>query len=134
MTNEKWKTFKIRFVFKSKNELYFWCTDSPSVYKTFSRFSIDLKFHDEFLILNWKLNLIKNMVRIQFSTTKFNWKSNGRFMHGRIPIRAPKEPFNFQFKIEMEKGFLGISISIENWKLTKDISFSIFNFYLKIEK
>ena len=27
LKNEKWKFFKIRFVLKSKNELYFWYTD-----------------------------------------------------------------------------------------------------------
>ena len=27
LANEKWKFLKIRFVFKSKNELYFWYTD-----------------------------------------------------------------------------------------------------------
>ena len=31
LKHEKWKVFKIRFVFKSKNELYFWYADSVHV-------------------------------------------------------------------------------------------------------
>ena len=49
------------------------------------------------------------------------WKLNGRNINGRNPIRAPKVPFNFHFKIE-------------NWKMIKICHFSITNFYCKIEK
>ena len=37
LKNEKWKIFKIRFVFKSKNELYFRYTDSDSMAFLFSK-------------------------------------------------------------------------------------------------
>ena len=58
LKNEKWKIFKIRFVFKSKNELYFRYTD----YKTNWFFDFQnnriLKFKFEvcfsFFILIWK--------------------------------------------------------------------------------
>ena len=40
LKNEKWKNFKIRFAFKSKNELYFRCTDFRN-------------FVFPFLIWNW---------------------------------------------------------------------------------
>ena len=80
MKNEKLSKFVLFLNHKTNHT--FGTRIPPSVYKTFIRFSIDLKFHNEFLILNWKLNWIKNRVRIQFSTKKFNWKSNERFIHG----------------------------------------------------
>ena len=52
-------------------------------------------------------------------------------------IRAPKVPFNFYFKIGMEKDIhahLNFYLKIENWKMTKYFQLPIFNFYLKTEK
>ena len=51
-------------------------------------------------------------------------------------IRAPKVPFNFQFKIEIKKDIFAHFIfyfKIENWKMIKNFQFSIINFYWKIE-
>ena len=51
-------------------------------------------------------------------------------------IRAPKVPFKFQFKIEMEKDIFGhfnFYFKIENWKMIKFFQFSIIKFYRKIE-
>ena len=40
----------------------------------------------------------------------------------------------FRLKLEWKRAFLRISISIQNWKLKKDISFSIFNFQFLFKK
>ena len=60
LKNEKRKIFKIRFVFKSKNELYFWYTD-------WLPFSSLIDFFFEFLITSFVFRFHKKMEKtIQF--------------------------------------------------------------------
>ena len=60
LKNEKWKHFKIRFVFKSKNELYFqytdWFWNLSSISKSKLHFEIKVSFWNRSPIFKWKLH------------------------------------------------------------------------------
>ena len=76
LKNEKWKLFKIRFVFKSKNELYFRYTDLDWL-----PFSGWKEFWFEFLIPSFVFHFHKNMENeiqfvFRFLFSWRNWKRN----------------------------------------------------------
>ena len=58
LKNEKWKKFKIRFVFKSKNELYFRYTDYQSFWVHFLFWNQKMNFKKFFcfsiLVMKWE--------------------------------------------------------------------------------
>ena len=70
LENEKWKIFKIRFVFKSKIELYFWYTDCFSVLFFF------FNPYTESIILFWFKNKtnFENFSFFIFHFYNQNWK------------------------------------------------------------
>ena len=90
------------------------------------------------------MNWIENWAIYNFQKLKIEKKSLGRYVHGHAWKRAPKVPFNFHFKIGIEKDifvyFSFISklkiwkkhlIRIRVWKVSSDFQFKN---EIKIEK
>ena len=75
LKNEKWKIFKICFVFKSKNELYFRCTDL----KWIRAQSVGQKAHSIF-VLKWNSILIFFCFSFSLVNRKIKFKSQFWFL------------------------------------------------------
>ena len=98
LKNEKWKTFEICFVFKSKNKLHFRYTDSKNIFH-FSHLINAMKKEKRktkfFFTLFWfKANFKK--LKSKFSNKIFDFKSKNKFQ--KVPSF-----FNFGYKIEKWK-------------------------------
>ena len=97
LKNEKWKIFKISFVFKSKNKLYFLYTDSKNVFH-FSHLINAMKKEKRsklLLTLFWFKTSFKKW-KSKFSNKIFDFKSKNKF-HKVLSF------FNFDYKIEKRK-------------------------------
>ena len=104
--------FQILVRMKLGFQIWIWIRVEIFVSKFFFGFKFEAWFPNSFLNANLKLHI------------------------RGFRIRAPKVPFNFQFKIEMEKGIFAhfnFYFRIENWKMIKIFQFSFFNFCWKIE-
>ena len=91
LKHEKWKIFKIRFVFKSKNELYFRYADSvhvlqPWIFELKPKLKVNFKF-------KFKL---KSKFKFKFKL-KFKFKFSFSF--------KVKFTFTFKFKVKLDLQF-----------------------------